>query len=656
MAPEREPGDERDRGQHERRRTGSVVNARPTSQAIAMPSLMTGLVRPSRLSELRRRPASQATIIRPPGASVRRRSRPRRRSRRRPARRHRATKRSSWVAAIRHAPRRASAARGSRAALVAVPVLAEGGLVEDEDRPGRRMRAQASERRRARRRTADTGCGRRTSRAAGRRRSISVRRVVRLRRPSPSEDLVGDALRQELAAPAPGRRSRPSRQARRGEPSRVVGRRGAPCRSLGRSRPTSRRPRVDLPLPFGPDKGDPLAGRGRRSTSRSDRLAAVVADSRRAGERDPTAGLAGRSTRGIGRHRRGVAACPGQPPGSQIPGRRHPRARPRAGPPPARPTSIGGACPVEGEHQVGQRPCGSTRCSIRTIVVAPRARRCAPAARGRRRHRPDRGWPSARRGRGPRARGARTPASASRCCCPPESRRDAATLEARRARPRPAPRAPARASASGGQPRFSSPNATSSSTRSMTSCVAGSWKTRPTGGGQLGRLERRASAPPTFSDPATRRRDRRAGPGRRAPGRACSCPSPTDRRRAGTSPGARRRRRPGAPADRRRDTVTVQVAGPDARPRRPVPSTGVARCVRRETRRARRLAGAPDARAIEPPASRTMAGRRPWRSRPPDELDVGRVTGVPDDPVVDPGRQRRSRAPARARTGKRHER
>ena len=76
-------------------------------------------------------------------------------------------------------------------------------------------------------------------------------------------------------------------------------------------------------------------------------------------------------------------------------------------------------------------------------------------------------------------RGARAPASARRCCWPPDRRR---------VRSRSVPARPTSASAWGtraciasrSQPRFSRPNATSSSTRSITSCVDGSWSTRPT--------------------------------------------------------------------------------------------------------------------------------------------------------------------------------
>jgi hypothetical protein len=96
---------------------------------------------------------------------------------------------------------------------------------------------------------------------------------------------------------------------------------------------------------------------------------------------------------------------------------------------------------------------------------------------------------------------ASTPASASRCCWPPDSRLP---------RLRPRPSSPTARSASGtrasilprSQPRFSSPNATSSSTRSMTICESGSWNTIPTRSARAAGSHVRVSVPSTSRLPS----------------------------------------------------------------------------------------------------------------------------------------------------------
>ncbi len=139
--------------------------------------------------------------------------------------------------------------------------------------------------------------------------------------------------------------------------------------------------------------------------------------------------------------------------------------------------------------------------------------------------------------------GANAPARARRCCSPPESR--AVRRRSNPTRPASARAAGTRARmAVGSQPRPSSPNATSSSARSMTSWLDGSWKTTPIAsdeGRRVGACDRPAveaevpvqspGAPPT-------------GRARRSPGQGCSCPIRRAPPRRGRRPEPGRRRRP----------------------------------------------------------------------------------------------------------------
>ena len=132
----------------------------------------------------------------------------------------------------------------------------------------------------------------------------------------------------------------------------------------------------------------------------------------------------------------------------------------------------------EREDQVGEGPREVGPVLDEDERRRARLRGAPPAARRRPGRRAGRGWPSARRGRGG-PDGGRT-------------RRRGRGAAARRPRAGPSgaasnPPRPASASAAGtrvrmaigSQPRPSSPNATSSSARSMTSWLDGSWKTTP---------------------------------------------------------------------------------------------------------------------------------------------------------------------------------
>ena len=98
---------------------------------------------------------------------------------------------------------------------------------------------------------------------------------------------------------------------------------------------------------------------------------------------------------------------------------------------------------------------------------------------------------------------ASTEAIATRCCSPPDIR--AVSRSARCEAP-----AAARASSSrvvistGGQPRFSSPNATSWSARRMTSCDSGSWNTNPARRAIAPGRCSRVSSPPLTTRPDSR--------------------------------------------------------------------------------------------------------------------------------------------------------
>ena len=162
----------------------------------------------------------------------------------------------------------------------------------------------------------------------------------------------------------------------------------------------------------------------------------------------------------------------------------------------------------------------------RDLIAASRAKKSAVPPGSR--------FASARPARGcragPRARPRARPAAARRPTGGPS-----AGARSHRGRPR--------VSASGtrasirprSHPRFSRPNATSSSTRSMTSWLSGSWKTIPTradsaAAPRSGSRSRRPRASLRM------RRRSRAARGRRSRARGCSCRIRTGRRSAASAP------------------------------------------------------------------------------------------------------------------------
>ena len=145
------------------------------------------------------------------------------------------------------------------------------------------------------------------------------------------------------------------------------------------------------------------------------------------------------------------------------------------------------------------RRSGSMRCSI---TRNERSRRIASAANAVTTSRAPIGSRFAVGSSSTSARGrmASSEASATRCLVPPDS------MSRRRGVSGPRP-VDARASAirstisSRGRPRFSSPNAISSSVSSITSCVSGSWNSTPTSPVSSASVALRVSRPPTVSVP-----------------------------------------------------------------------------------------------------------------------------------------------------------
>ena len=251
----------------------------------------------------------------------------------------------------------------------------------------------------------------------------------------------------------------------------------------GRIRPPSASSRVDLPDPLGPTRAtvDPP------QTSRSTSATAVVArggPSRRLGgtpHRQPaprtTAGSVARPERrrerlgDVHRHRVRLLRVPRSP---------SPRARRPA--PPGRPaaarrrrSSPSGPSTTTRSTRSSQGP---NRCST-TTVVSPRARTTSPTTC--RTEAALRGSSIAVGSSSSSTRGdiASAPASASRCCSPPD--RVSGLEPARWLNPTSSSAAAIGADiASRGIPRFSSPNATSRSTDEATTAEPGSWSTRPT--------------------------------------------------------------------------------------------------------------------------------------------------------------------------------
>ena len=294
----------------------------------------------------------------------------------------------------------------------------------------------------------------------------------------------------------------------------------------GRRRPTSSRPSVDLPLPFGPTS----AIRSARPATRSSRAGSVCGRIR-------SGGHAPRSGRPVGLA--GSPTGPGRGPfGQPDPLAAHAHAGPHQDlvrtPKVDRP-----AFAVERQDEVRSGQARSTharrgRWTFAPGLIAAAAQRSRPSrpvqVRGRFVQHQDAG------------QGREYP-----------TERDTLLLAAREAGgpsalevPRPtssAPPAPGRAS-DAGQPRFSRPNATSSSTRSMTSGSLDPgrrFRHVPT----ARRLPRPGLGPVDLERAPECRRSP-AARGRRSRVRACSCRNRTDRRSAASDPHPPRTKRPTA--------------------------------------------------------------------------------------------------------------
>ena len=182
----------------------------------------------------------------------------------------------------------------------------------------------------------------------------------------------------------------------------------------GRSRPTSNRASVDLPLPLGPDERDPLAGVDPQLDVADDGLGSIEPEAQVRGVDDGTridavdgADIRGPISRRVRPPRRSAA-------------RRLPAARSRhraSARPTARatsrgvPKSIGAAIAIERQDQVGHRPGGLDEVLDQDDGRRPLGAQGGEALHERGRARPDRGSPSARRGPGCRgAARARRPA------------------------------------------------------------------------------------------------------------------------------------------------------------------------------------------------------------------------------------------------------
>ena len=175
------------------------------------------------------------------------------------------TNRSSWVAAMKQALRRRGARRGSRADPRSRDGPGRTWFIEDQDL-GRRTRTHASDSGAARRPTAVRAA---LPNPSSGRPSRSVRSSSRGSSSSGQAegDLVLDASGPGTGAPAPGRHNR---RGARGRRRRSAGScRDGPRPWSGRSSPTSSRPRVDLPLPFGPTRAIPLPRRASSVMSRT---------------------------------------------------------------------------------------------------------------------------------------------------------------------------------------------------------------------------------------------------------------------------------------------------------------------------------------------------------------------------------------------------
>ena len=427
------PPDGQARGERDQREQRAaarrLVNvARPISQTNAIASFDNGLVRPSGLSSGVRPGSSRAssprrllgpsdpTMLEPDDASG-----------------DVAHQRSSWVATIRHVPAASRSSEDREQAVVAVPVLPECRLVEDEHRGRAPARGQRQSSLLATRQSVRAA----SAEAFERQRKPLHERVDRgLVRRAPGRAVTSSMTRrrQELAlrfledvAAPPARTSADSR-AGPSPPSSTQP-------SIRRSRPTSSRADVDLPLAVRSHERDPVAGgRPRRLTScmtgvarsypnvtpvaRTTALSPASSRRQRPVPRSAARPRAARSRPGIGAAER----CQ-----DSAAARR--RSDDRA---------------VEGEDGIRQRP-GLLDAVLDEDDRGGPSRAGRRAARRRRRSHPgrDSAVGSSRMSRP--GIGARTPASARRCCWPPESVR-VRLARCHRARPPRAPPGPVRAS------------------------------------------------------------------------------------------------------------------------------------------------------------------------------------------------------------------
>ena len=381
-----------------------------------------------------------------------------------------------------------------------------------------------------------------------------------------------------------------------------------------------------------PDERDPLASRSVEGDIADHGVAAVVAEPDGRGVRTRT------SPAGAG-DRVGRSASS---PGSQMPAARIASRGSSPGPRPAiRRRSVGRRARAPGRRRPAARPHRPGARSARRSQSARRGWR--ERRHERRRARRGRGWRSARRGRAARAAApGHRPARGAAAGHP-----TAGAMRCRSVPPR-----PTSASASGtraciasrGQPRFSRPNATSSSTRSITSCVDGSWSTRPTLAATPTGPRSRTSSLVELA--ASRRRSPGSGRGSDPAIASASVllPDPDGPTMSRTDPGSRSRSTPASAGpigpgigDRRGPWCGAAIARQSGNPSR-TPACLRARC-----------------RATEPPATITTAeiAMKMPRTSLDDRVDV-RVVERPSRGSMQPRRSPRPprRAPETSTTGR----
>ena len=232
------------------------------------------------------------------------------------------------------------------------------------------------------------------------------------------------------------------------------------------------------------------------------------------------------------RHRRAVRrACERRPPAAR---RRRPRRPPRG-----RSRDRPAAGLVDAVLDENQRRARSGRAPARApsrTSAAPSGSRLAVGSSSMSR-------PGCR---------ASVPASASRCCSPPDS------ACVGRSRPYGNSTAASAASTRGqidsvGTHRFSSPKATSSPARPMTICASGSWKSSP-----MRSRAARGSRPSTRRAPPTSAAAPRIDQARRARPAGSTCPAPDGPSSSTRSPGSIVRSRPRSAQSRRPGCRTPQ--------------------------------------------------------------------------------------------------